>query len=99
MNKMVVIAAALAVAGVVPAPAAAQVTVRVAHADLRLDSGRDVARLDRRIGRAAETACGSTSDLDLHGRNEVARCRLDARAAVAQQRDRLVERARRTAAR
>lgn len=98
---VIVVAAAMTVAAGKPAPAVAQEarTARAAYADLRLEREGDVRRLDRRIGRAAEAACGWVSDWNLRGRNEARRCRAETRASVAAERERVIERARRMAAR
>ena len=92
--------AALAALAFTAAPAAAEApagsaTVAVQHADLDLNSRAGVAKLDRRIRAAVETACGTTSDFDVRGKNEVKRCRVDSLEAVAAQRDKVIATAQR----
>jgi UrcA family protein len=87
--------AALAALAFTAAPAAAEApagsaTVAVHYADLDLNSRAGVARLDRRIRAAVESACGATSDFDVRGKNEIKRCRADTLAAVAAQRDKVI---------
>lgn len=95
------ISGAALVAATFASPVSAQEarTVRVSHADLRLEREADAARLDRRIAHAARAACGRASDWDLSGGNASRRCRAEKRATAAAQRDRLVTEARRVAAR
>lgn len=86
--------AALA-AGFLVTPATAQALpepapVSVHHADLRLDTARGVARLDRRIATAAKVACGTTADYDRAGRKAIDRCRSDVRDQAAAQRAYLI---------
>lgn len=59
----------------------------VAYADLDLASADGRAKLDRRIKRAAAEVCGTASDFDLVGLNDVQSCRtLTADAALTQAR-------------
>lgn len=84
------------------APAAAQTheaQSRIVYEDLDLGSDRGVAELDRRIGTAVRSLCGSASDADPKGRNEVRRCREEARIAASAQRERAIGAATATAAR
>ena len=89
--KILVPLAALAVAFLsspaiaAPLPAAAPHVVRYADLDLASAAGRQA--LDRRIGLAVREACGAASDADLHGRNLVTRCRVEARGQVRAQRE------------
>jgi UrcA family protein len=66
-----------------PAAPAAQV---VHYADLDLSSATGRRELDRRIGIAVREACGTASDVDLHGRNLVQHCRVETRRAIAAKR-------------
>ena len=77
-----------------PAPA----TVAVSTADLDLRSPAGIAALDRRIHAAVHTLCGDASDVDIHGKNVVGRCRTATLAAVAAQRDQAIALARRSTA-
>ena len=65
--------------------------VVVRTADLDLGSAAGKRTLDHRIAIAVVEACGETSNVDLAGRNEIRRCRDETSAAVAANRDRLVE--------
>ena len=63
----------------------------VGTADLDLTNAKDVRILDHRLSLAIVEACGAVSNVDLEGRNAVRACRVDARAKVSTERDRLVE--------
>jgi UrcA family protein len=90
--------AALAAAAFVIVPTAAQEpvsadrTVAVRHADLDLASRAGVAALDRRIQAAVREACGTASDADVRGKNQVQQCRADTLASVAAQRESAIAR-------
>jgi UrcA family protein len=88
-------------AAFVAAPACAQpaATIVVRTADLDLQSPAGASALDRRIRAAVAMACGDASDADLHGRNQVARCRAETFAAAAAQRHAATALAGRTASR
>lgn len=77
------LAASLAVAAAPAADAQSMVSRAVGHADLDLSTAAGQAALSRRIARAVRDLCGTASDVDLAGRNEVRRCRDDARALAA----------------
>jgi len=47
--------------------------VRTADLDLKSDAGRR--QLDQRLARAAREVCGTASDADLNGKNDVRQCR------------------------
>ena len=86
--KTIILAAALA-AGCLSAPAfAQQTTISVGYADLDLSRAADVAKLDRRLQAAVNTACGPTSAADLEGSNAASRCRAQTAQAVSLQRTR-----------
>jgi UrcA family protein len=63
------------------APAAAQTSTSgatsrvVSYADLDLRNAAGVSELERRIRAAVRDGCGTASDADLEGKNEVRRCR------------------------
>lgn len=67
-------------------PVSERIVVRIA--DLDLDKDSDRRRLDHRLARAAVEACGTASNADLAGRNEVRRCVQETRAFLAGERDR-----------
>ena len=62
----------------------------VRTADLDLASGRDQARLDRRLAHAAREVCGTASDADVAGGNDVRRCIGETLAAAKARRDQLL---------
>ena len=76
-------------------PPQQQIMVRTADLDLNSSAGRHV--LDRRLVQAVNHACGVASDADLARSNEVRRCRKSTHAAIAEQRNRLVDMAGRAA--
>ena len=91
---LAMIASAATITPVVAAvPATATSIVRTADLDLGSAAGQRT--LDHRIAIAIVEACGVASDADLEGQNDVRACRVDARAKVAAERERLVELARR----
>lgn len=49
----------------------------VRTADLDLGSSDGQRKLDLRLANAAREVCGTASDADLHGQNEVTKCRID----------------------
>ena len=70
-------------------PVAGEVNVSIVDtADLDLSTNAGKRALDRRLTNAAREVCGSASDVDLEGKNEVRQCRADvlakARAESAQ---------------
>lgn len=69
-------------------PVAVTSIVRTADLDLSSPGGRQ--ELDRRIVRAAHDVCGTASDADLQGKNEVRHCRAETIANAASQRDQLI---------
>ena len=76
----------IAVTPVVAAPAT-PVTSIVQTADLDLASQAGQRALDRRLSIAIADVCGTASDADLVGQNEVRRCRVATRQRVASDRD------------
>ncbi|WP_167737427.1 UrcA family protein [Sphingomonas parva] len=66
--------------------AQAQQSATVSYADLDLSRPAGTAELDRRIGVAVRSLCGTASAADPKGRQNIRRCRADAHSAVAQQR-------------
>ena len=95
MKELPIFLAALLASAVTLSPAiaaepAAGIAI-VSTADLDLSNARDVRTLDRRLSIAIVEACGEASNVDLEGRNLVRVCRVDARAKVNAERDRLVQ--------
>jgi UrcA family protein len=72
-----------------PALAEPPVTVStiVQTADLDLSSQAGQRALDHRLTLAAKEVCGSASDVDLAGKNEVRRCRAETLANLSGERD------------
>jgi UrcA family protein len=58
-----------------PAPAVNVSTVHTADLDLSTKAGQRA--LDHRLNIAAREVCGSASDVDLEGKNDVRACRVD----------------------
>ena len=71
-----------------------QQSVPVTYADLDLTRAGDAAELDRRIGVAVRSLCGTASAADPKGKKEVRRCRAEARAGIMGQRADVLARAR-----
>ena len=71
-----------------------QQSVAVSYADLDLARPADAAELDRRIGVAVRSLCGTASAADPTGNKRVRACRAEARAGIADQRADLLARAR-----
>lgn len=91
---LALLSSAVTITPVVAAEPAAAIAI-VNTADLDLTNARDQRVLDHRLTIAIVEACGEASNVDLQGRNAVRACRLDARAKVTTQRDRLVQLAQR----
>jgi UrcA family protein len=62
--------------------------VSTADLDIGTESGRQ--KLQQRIAQAARDVCGTASDSDLKGSNDVRKCRDEAIARVSGQRDALI---------
>ena len=89
MKTLLSLAALAAAFTALPASAqtaAAPASVAVATADLDRRSPAGIAALDRRIHAAVRTLCGEASDVDLHGKNAVGKCRVEALAQAETQR-------------
>jgi UrcA family protein len=59
----------------------------VRTADLDLGSSQGQRQLDQRLANAAREVCGTASDVDVEGKNEVRKCRDDTLAKANGQRD------------
>jgi UrcA family protein len=68
-------------------PQAEPASMRVGYGDLDLGSAGGVAELDRRIDTAVRTFCGTASDINLKGKNDVRQCHAEAKQAAARQRE------------
>ena len=68
-----------------------QTNVSLVHtADLDLNSASGRHQLDLRLALAAREVCGTASNLDLQGKNEVRKCREDTLAQAKAKRDTLI---------
>jgi UrcA family protein len=93
MTKILRISLLLSALASTPALAAPDAPVErrvvVSTADLNLASARGQSTLTRRLAHAVVEACGTASDADLAGQNQVRRCRDEASSRVAAGRDQL----------
>lgn len=72
-------------------PAAPEVNVSIVHtADLDLSSDAGKRQLDQRLTQAAREVCGTASDFDLEGKNDVRACRDQVLARAHSDRDQLL---------
>jgi UrcA family protein len=96
MKNTALFALALITSAAIIAPTAGQaaepitLTSIVQTADLDLASADGRRELDRRIVRAARDVCGTASDVDLEGKNDVRQCRAETIAAATSQREQLL---------
>ena len=96
MRNTALFTLALIASAAIIAPTASQaaeptiVTSIVQTADLDLKSADGLRELDRRIARAAREVCGTVSDADLAGKNDVRHCRAETIAAAHAQRAQLL---------
>ena len=67
------------------APQVSTSIVETADLDLSSQSGQQV--LDRRLNQAVKEVCGVASDVDIAGKNDVRRCRVETLASLASERD------------
>ena len=92
VSALITTAAIKAAPALAEAPAPAGETnvslVRTADLDLGSETGRR--QLDRRLERASREVCGSASDADIEGKNEVRRCRAETLAKARGERDRRI---------
>ena len=66
-------------------PATTSSIVQIADLDLSTTRGQQA--LDRRLNLAAKEVCGTASDADVAGKNEVRRCRVETLSGLAAERD------------
>ena len=66
-------------------PATATAKVQVADLDLRTVSGQRA--LDRRLNQAVIEVCGTASDADIEGKNDVRRCQSETLARLTEDRN------------
>ncbi len=97
MKAITIILASFAIAtgAIKAAPALAETTASasavnvsvVRIADLDLGSSAGQRKLDRRLANAAREVCGTASDADIEGKNDVRKCRDETIANARGQRD------------
>lgn len=80
-----ILLAATATPALAEAPVTATSTVKTA--DLDLSNAQGQRALDRRLAQAVREVCGTASDVDVAGKNEVRRCRVDTLASLSDERD------------
>jgi UrcA family protein len=80
-----ILLAATATPALAEAPVIATSTVQTA--DLDLSSAQGQRALDRRLAEAVKEVCGIASDVDIAGKNDVRRCRVETLASLADERD------------
>ncbi len=61
--------------------------------DLDLSSKAGQRALDRRLTQAVKDVCGTASDVDIAGKNDVRRCRVETLASLSAERDQHIARA------
>jgi len=80
-----ILLAATATPALAEAPVIATSTVQTADLDLSRAQGQRA--LDRRLAEAVKEVCGIASDVDIAGKNDVRRCRVETLASLADERD------------
>ncbi|MFL6738364.1 MAG: UrcA family protein [Sphingomicrobium sp.] len=65
----------------------------VQTADLDLSTAKGQRALDVRLSQAAKEVCGTASDVDISGKNDVRRCRVETLANLSAERDQHIARA------
>ena len=99
MTKTALFALALMSSAVTVTPTVAQaaeplaVTSIVQTADLDLSTAKGQHALDLRLSQAAKEVCGTASDVDIAGKNDVRRCRVETLANLSAERDQHIARA------
>ena len=90
-TAFLITAAAIKAAPAIAEPATPAVNVSFVHtADLDLSSSAGQRALKVRLANAAREVCGTASDVDLEGKNEVRQCRADVLAKATSQRAQLL---------
>jgi UrcA family protein len=90
-TAFLITAAAIKAAPAIAAPVTPTINVSLVHTadlDLSTPSGQHV--LNVRLAQAAREVCGTASDVDLAGKNDVRKCRNDVLANANGQRDQLL---------
>lgn len=90
-TAFLITAAAIRAAPAIAEPVAPEINVSLVQtADLDLSTAAGQRVLNVRIAQAAREVCGTASDVDLAGKNEVRKCRADVMAKANGQRDQLL---------
>jgi UrcA family protein len=93
MKTLLTLAAVVAASSFTPAlaqDAAGERRHVVHYSDLDLSREADLRKFDRRLARAIAEACGSASDFDPAGKNQVRRCRDRLWAGLTAERERTI---------
>ena len=94
MTKTLILAALAATSLVQPVFAEPVTqTVVVQHSDLDLQTAKGTKILQHRLWRAAVAVCGTTSDFDIGGKNDIRQCRRDTMRAASAEADLVIARA------
>lgn len=72
-------------------PAIASVTVQTADLDLSSQSGQQA--LNHRLSQAVKDVCGTASDVDIAGKNDVRHCRVETLSSLSAERDQRIAQA------
>jgi len=97
--SFLITAAAIKAAPAIAEPAATAVNISLVRtADLDLSTASGQRALDARLAHAASEVCGTASDVDLAGKNDVHKCRVNVLANAQSQRAQLLAAAERGAA-
>ena len=90
-TAFLVTAAAIKAAPAVAEPVTPEINVSLVQtADLDLSTSSGQRALNARLAHAANEVCGTASDVDLVGKNDVRKCRTDVLARANDQRDQLL---------
>src|SRR5688500_3281570 len=90
-SALITTAAIKAAPALAQEPAASQTNIsRVQTADLDLGSDAGRRTLDLRLARAAREVCGTASDVDVVGKNDVRKCRDETLAKARQRSDSVI---------
>lgn len=90
-SALITAAAIKAAPALAEAPAPSELVVStVATADIDLSTQGGLRELNRRLATAARQVCGTASDADLEGKNDVRKCRDEVLARAYGQRDALL---------
>ena len=90
-TAFLITAAVIKAAPALAEPASPAVNVALVHtADLDLSTQAGQRQLDSRLVQAAREVCGTASDVDLEGKNQVRHCRTEVLARANAQRDELL---------